>query len=49
MAESIGTLHFICGRLASGKTTLARTLVAQERAVLICEDVLAVEAERWNF
>jgi len=38
MAGSIGTLHFICGRLASGKTTLAHTLVAEEHAILICED-----------
>jgi len=38
MAGSVGTLHFICGRLASGKTTLAHTLVAEEHAILICED-----------
>src|SRR5260370_10507892 len=34
-----GTLHFICGRLASGKTTLARQIAEQESALLICEDV----------
>ena len=34
-----GTLHFISGRLAAGKTTLARRLVAEYRAVLFCEDV----------
>jgi predicted kinase len=34
-----GTLHFICGRLASGKTTLAREIVKANRAVMICEDV----------
>jgi predicted kinase len=33
------TLHFISGRLASGKTTLARRLADQEGVVLICEDV----------
>ncbi len=39
MDEARGTLHFICGRLAAGKTTLARQLVAQHRAVFFCEDV----------
>ncbi len=39
MAPSVGTLHFIAGRLASGKTTLARELVQRHRAVLFCEDV----------
>ena len=34
-----GTLHFISGRLAAGKTTLARRLVAEHHAVLFCEDV----------
>jgi predicted kinase len=39
MDERSGTLHFISGRLASGKTTLARRLAEQENAVFICEDV----------
>jgi predicted kinase len=34
----MATLHFICGKAASGKTTLARKLVAQHAAVLLCED-----------
>jgi predicted kinase len=34
-----GTLHFISGRLAAGKTSLAQKLVSDHRAVLICEDV----------
>jgi predicted kinase len=34
-----GTLHFISGRLAAGKTTLARELAADHHAVLISEDV----------
>lgn len=34
-----GTLHFISGRLAAGKTTLARQLAAEHHAVLFCEDV----------
>jgi predicted kinase len=38
MDRSAGTLHFICGRLAAGKTTLAYQLVASEPALLICED-----------
>ncbi|WP_047487802.1 ATP-binding protein [Terriglobus sp. TAA 43] len=34
-----GTLHFISGRLAAGKTTLARKLSVEHNAVLFCEDV----------
>jgi len=34
-----GTLHFISGRLAAGKTSLARRLIADHKAVLFCEDV----------
>ena len=34
----VGTLHFISGKLASGKTTLARKISVAESAVLICED-----------
>jgi predicted kinase len=34
-----GTLHFISGRLASGKTTLAREISTTQLAVLFCEDV----------
>src|SRR5882757_2183926 len=34
-----GTLHFISGRLAAGKTTLARSLAAEHHAVFFCEDV----------
>jgi uridine kinase len=34
-----GTLHFISGRLASGKTSFARELAANYHAVLVSEDV----------
>lgn len=34
-----GTLHFISGRLASGKTTLARRLSTEHNAVFFCEDL----------
>jgi predicted kinase len=34
----MATLHFICGKAASGKTTLARQLVTAHAAVLFCED-----------
>lgn len=34
-----GILHFISGRLAAGKTTLARRLAAEHHAVFLCEDV----------
>ena len=36
--QTMATLHFICGKAASGKTTLARELVARHAAVLFCED-----------
>jgi predicted kinase len=39
VAKKVGTLHFICGRLASGKTTLARQIAVDGPAVLICEDL----------
>jgi predicted kinase len=34
-----GTLHFISGRIAAGKTTLARRIAAEHHAVFFCEDV----------
>ncbi|MGE8445550.1 MAG: AAA family ATPase [Comamonas sp.] len=33
-----GTLHLLCGKIASGKSTLARQLAAQPRTVLVSED-----------
>ncbi len=33
------TLHFMCGKIAAGKSTLSRQLAAQHGAVLICEDI----------
>jgi predicted kinase len=33
------TLHVLCGKLASGKTTLARRIAAESDAVLFCEDI----------
>lgn len=32
------TLHLLCGKIASGKSTLARRLVAEHRAILLSED-----------
>jgi predicted kinase len=34
----MATLHFVAGKAGAGKTTLARTLARDSRAVLICED-----------
>jgi predicted kinase len=34
----MATLHFICGKAASGKTTLARELAARHAAVMFGED-----------
>ncbi|MEL7036373.1 MAG: ATP-binding protein [Cyanobacteria bacterium J06592_8] len=33
------TLHFFCGKMASGKSTLARTLAQEKNTVLISEDL----------
>lgn len=32
-------LHFMCGKMAAGKSTLARALAHEHLAVLICEDI----------
>jgi len=34
-----GVLHMVCGKIASGKSTLTRHLAAQPKTVLISEDV----------
>jgi predicted kinase len=34
----MATLHFVAGKAGAGKTTLARRLARDSRAVLICED-----------
>jgi predicted kinase len=39
MDKRAGTLYFFCGRLAAGKTTLARKIAAAESAVFFCEDI----------
>jgi len=41
----MATLYFICGKIASGKTTLARQLAAQHGAAIICEDEWLVRLE----
>jgi uridine kinase len=33
------TLHFLCGKMAAGKSTLSQKLATQLKAVLICEDI----------
>ena len=37
-APDVGTLHLICGKIASGKSSLAQQLAQHPRAVLISED-----------
>ncbi|NVZ23569.1 AAA family ATPase [Pseudomonas costantinii] len=32
------TLHLLCGKIASGKSTLAKTLVAEHAAIVLSED-----------
>ena len=39
LSESKATLHFLCGKMAAGKTTLSRKLAAAHRAILVCEDL----------
>jgi predicted kinase len=34
----MSTLHFFCGKAGAGKTTAARKLAREQRAILICED-----------
>lgn len=36
--QSSATLHFLCGKIASGKSTLAQQLVREQQAVLMSED-----------
>jgi predicted kinase len=33
-----GTLYFLCGRAGAGKSTLARKISTEHRAILFCED-----------
>ncbi len=39
MENETATLHLLCGKLAAGKTTLAKELAVKHAAVLICEDI----------
>ncbi len=32
------TLHFFCGKMAAGKSTLAKNLAEEHNAILLCED-----------
>ena len=47
MPAIAATLYCICGKIAAGKTSLARKLAAEHAAVLICEDewLVRIEAE----
>ena len=38
MSQAIPTLHLLCGKVASGKSTLAAELAERDAAVLISED-----------
>src|SRR5688500_10457328 len=42
MARPKGKLLFFCGKMASGKSTLSRTLASREEAVLLVEDEFLV-------
>ncbi|EKT0591735.1 ATP-binding protein [Morganella morganii] len=41
--QSSATLHFLCGKIASGKSTLAQQLVRGQQAVLLSEDTWLAE------
>jgi predicted kinase len=45
MQHTIATLYLISGKIAAGKTTLARKLAAEHGAVIICEDEWLVRLE----
>jgi predicted kinase len=45
MPSATATLYCICGKIAAGKTSLARKLAAEHGAVLICEDEWLVRLE----
>jgi AAA domain len=51
MPPMAATLYCVCGKIAAGKTTLARRLAAEHVAVLICEDewLVRLEAEIESF
>jgi predicted kinase len=51
MPAKAATLYCICGKIASGKSTLARKLAAEHAATLICEDewLVRLEAEIASF
>jgi len=51
METGTATLYCIYGNIAAGKTTLARKLAVQHRAVLLCEDewLVRLEAEINSF
>ncbi|MBT3701729.1 MAG: ATP-binding protein [Alphaproteobacteria bacterium] len=38
MSSNEQTVHFLCGKIAAGKSTLAHTLAAQPMTVLVSED-----------
>ena len=39
MSKNKTTLHFVCGKLGSGKTTLAKEIADQQNAIFISEDI----------
>lgn len=38
-ASATPTMHFLCGKMAAGKSTLSKKLAAEFEAILICEDL----------
>ena len=38
MSSKLPTLHLMCGKIASGKSTLSAQLAASEQAIVISED-----------
>ena len=50
-ARGKATLHFVCGKIASGKTSLARSLASRHAAVMFCEDewLTRLDAKIGNF
>ena len=42
------TLHLLCGKIASGKSTLANTLAAEHAAIVLSEDHWLAQLYPWT-
>ena len=47
MGTGPGELHFLCGKIGSGKSTLSKVLAAEHHAVVLDFPANTVEQRRW--